>query len=194
MRFIGNIVTDSKMEDMVLYNIVKTIDDIDKTIPTLIIGWKKVNEYYPSVKILDWKINNLTYWTFGRREKGERYLSDLERFQDLCINVLYNTIEYEFFNVLIKENEEKKQFFKKLKDKTPKYVYIDNNIVYFYFDGVKVYGISLTDIEYEGGNIKKFLAILYNNESIKIIKTSDVDFQIRFLLNNRIYLIPYIFS
>ena len=118
---------------MVLYNVVKSIDDIDKTVPTLIIGWKKVNEYFPNVKILEWKINKLTYWTFGRREKGERYESDLEKFHQLCINYLYNSIQYEFFNVLIKEKQDKQLFFNMLKDKiAKKVVYVVNNMLYFY--------------------------------------------------------------
>jgi len=195
MRFIGNIVTDSKMEDMVLYNIVKSIDDIDKTIPTLIVGWKKVNEYFPNVKILEWKINKITYWTFGRREKGERYVSDLEKFQKLCINNLYNSIKYEFFNVLIKEKEDKQLFFNILKNKeNNKFIYIENNMLYFYNNTDVVYGISLTDIEYEGGDIKKFLSILYKNPTITIIKSTDIDYNVRMILNNRTYLVPYLFS
>ena len=41
---------------------------------------------------------------------------------------------------------------------------------------------------------KKLLSMLYGNKNTKIIKNTDISFDIRIMLNNRIYLIPYLFS
>ena len=112
LQYIGNIVTTSKIEIPEYFNIVKDYNSIIPDIPTLIIGWNKVNTIFSNVKILEWKIDKNTYWTFGRREKGEKYLDDLQKFQQICLKKLFTTIKYSFFNVLLESEEARKQLMK----------------------------------------------------------------------------------
>ena len=169
LQYIGNIVTTSKIEIPEYFNIVKDYNSIIPDIPTLIIGWNKVNTIFSNVKILEWKIDKNTYWTFGRREKGEKYLDDLQKFQQICLKKLFTTIKYSFFNVLLESEEARKQLFKQLKNINNKAIYIENNLLYCYLGDNVVYGISLTDIDYKGGSTKKLLSMLYGNKNTKII-------------------------
>ena len=192
MKFIGNIVTDTRIDLPKLYNIVRKKEDIIKDIPTLIIGYKKVNDLYDNFSMLDWEIEYNVYWTYGRRERGERYLDDIERFQQLCFNKMVKSIKYYLFNVLIEGVDKKKRFFEFLKNDTPKTVYINNDMAYIYSENKHVVGISLRDIEYCGGNKKKTLSILLKN---KVINSNEV-FMNNFLydLKNIPYIIPYLYG
>lgn len=193
MKFIGNIVTDSKVLKIPFYNVVETLEEIDKSVPTLIIGWYKVKEYYPNVKILEWKISDDMYWTFGRREKGERYETDIEKFKQICLKKLFKTVQYVFFNVLTEEEERKKKLFKYLKT-TNITAYIENDIFYFYNNRDIVYGMSLRDIEYESGTKKKFLAFVLGSKNINFVDKESVTYEVKMLLKGKISMIPYIFS
>lgn len=196
MKYIGNILTDLQFANQELYNVVKTKEDIIEDIPTLVIGWDKVNKNYDNISLLDWKIDNMTYWTFGRRERGERYEEDIERFNKLALKTLKKNVKYVFFNILIENDERKEDFFKFLKDNTEKTCYIDNNIAYFCKDNNKnVIGISLNDIEYEGKDKNRFLSNIYSNSNIHLVKSNnDIVLKIKYQLLNEPYLIPYLFS
>ena len=77
MRKIGNILTTEKYDDDPLFNVVNDINKIDASLPTLIIGWEKAKEIFPDASILDWKINDKWFWTFGKR-KRRKIISDIK--------------------------------------------------------------------------------------------------------------------
>lgn len=192
MKYIGNIITDSKIDDVVLYNVVKSKENIIKDIPTLIIGYKKVKTIYNNFSMLDWKVEDNVYWTYGRRERGERYYDDLEKFKKLCFKNMIKTVKYYLFNVLIEDVERKKKFLSFLKDKNVKTVYIDNDMAYIYNGNKHVIGFSLRDVEYSGGNKKKTLSILLKN---KVINSKDVfTNEFAYSFKNIPYIIPYLYS
>lgn len=192
MVYIGNIITDNKIDNIILYNIVKKPEDIIKGLPTLIIGYKKVKTIYSNFSMLDWKIDDNVYWTYGRRERGERYYDDLERFKDLCFNNMLKSVKYCNFNILTASVKHKKRLFNFLKDNTKKTVYIENDMVYIYNDNKCVIGFSLRDIEYCGGNKKKVLSLLLNN---KVISSKEVfNNEFSYSLKNIPYIIPYLYN
>ena len=193
MKFIGNIVTESKALTIPFFNIVDTLEKADRNIPTLIIGWEKAKYYFQNVKILEWNICNNIYWTFGRREKGERFEVDIEKFKNLCLKDLYKKINYVFFNVLTEDLETKRNLFGFLK--TNKITaYIENDFFYFFNNANTIYGISLRDIEYEGENKNKFLSLIYSNKNIEIVQKESITYDIRVQLQNKISYVSYLFS
>jgi hypothetical protein len=72
MKYIGNIVTKSKIEVSSFFNVTSDFNSIDTNTPTLIIGWSYVKELFPEQDILNEKINDNVLWTFSKREK--RYI------------------------------------------------------------------------------------------------------------------------
>lgn len=197
MKYLGNIITDSKIKDVEYYNVVKSKDKIIPDIPTLIVGYTKTKSIYDNkFSMLDWKIEDNVYWTYGRRERGERYIEDIEKFKLLCFNTLIKTVDYRLFNVLTESTEKKKEFFKYIKDKKDKTVYIDNDMVYLYEDNKHVTGFSLRDIDYNGGNRKKVLSILFSDNKNNVLNSKDVLFnnEFSYTLRTKPYIIPYLYS
>jgi hypothetical protein len=76
--YVGNIVTDTPINDGD-FRVCLSMDVIDETLPTLIVGWKTVRGIYGNdVSILHKKINERTYWTFNRRERKIDFEKDIE--------------------------------------------------------------------------------------------------------------------
>ena len=196
MRYLGNIVTDSRIINLEHYNVVKTMNRVISDIPTLIVGYHKtISIYGDNFSILDWKLSDNTYWTYGRRERGDRFLEDIEKFKTLCLNYMIKTVDYRLFNVLLESVDRKKEFLSYIKDKKDKIVYIDDDMVYLYEDNKHVMGFSLRDIEYSGGNKKKILSILLSDEKNKVLNSKDVfNNEFNITLKNKPYIIPYLYS
>lgn len=192
----ANIVTDNKFTELSNCNIVKSFDDIMPEFPTLIIGWKKALSIFPDMDILEWKIRDNVYWTYGKREKNYRYQEDVSRFMDTVISLMKKNIKYEFFNILTESPESKKKMIGMINSDSPKSSFLRNDILYLYFeDEKKVYGISLNDITYEGGNPSILLKMMYDNPSVKVINSSDnLPYELKKRLMGCRYLIPYIFG
>ena len=75
---VGNIVTNSKI-DIENFKVCRNIDNIDRDIPTLIIGWENVKKIYgEKVSILHKQIDTFTFWTFSPKERKSEYETDLD--------------------------------------------------------------------------------------------------------------------
>ena len=196
MKYLGNFVTDSRINNLEYYNIVKSLEKIIPDIPTLIVGYHKtISVYGENFSILDWKLDNNLYWTYGRRERGERYLEDIEKFKTICFNDMIKTVDYRLFNVLVEDVNKKKEFFNYIKDKKHKTIYIDNDMVYLYEDNKHVIGFSLRDIDYSGGNKKKILSVLLSDVNNNILSAKEVfNNEFSMALKNKPYIIPYLYS
>lgn len=194
MKYIANILTETKFEDNGFYNVVKSKDDIVEGIPTLIIGWGFAHTLYPEAKILEWEIKDNIYWTFGKRERRSQMEKDILKFKKVAMNKLIKSVKYKFFNVLTEEKGDKVTFFNSIKEPSEKHIYIANDLMYIYYDGTKeVIGVSLRDIEYGGGDKKKFFSVIYQNPYIKVIKDKeDISFEMKYSLKNNLYVIPYL--
>lgn len=192
----ANIVTDNKFTELDNCNVVKSFGDIIPELPTLIIGWKKALSIFPDMDILEWKIRDNVYWTYGKREKNYRYQDDVPRFMDTVISLMRKNIKYEFFNILTESPESKKKMIDKIKSDFNKSSFLRNDMLYLYFeDEKKVYGISLRDISYEGGNPSILLKLIYSTPSVKVIGTmEELPYEIKKRLFGCGYLIPYIFN
>lgn len=196
MKCLANILINGIYNDPDLYNVVNSEDDLIDEVPTLIVGWDRVKSMYESVNILDWQIDENTYWTFGKRERRDRLEEDAVRFRNMSMKHLIKSVKYEYFNILTASKDEKKEFLSNLKSVGKKFVYIENNMLYIYDKQEDVvYGLSLMDIEYEGGNPNKILAILHKNENVEFVKDSnDIPYSVKILLKNNRYIIPYLYS
>ena len=194
MKFLGNVITDGKFDNTVLYNVIKTNKGIIKDIPTLIIGYNKTKTLCNKFSMLDWKIEDNVYWTYGRRERGEKYFEDIERFKNLCFKNMLDTVDYKLFNVLIETKESKKDFFNFLKNESPKTIFINDDMVYVYYDNKHVTGFSLRDIDYIGGNRKKVLSKVLSSTNNVINNKEIFDKEFIQRLKNKPYIVPYLYS
>ena len=86
MKCIANILTDGLIENDGLYNVVSDKENLIPGLPTLIIGFTKMRSLYPGASIIEWKITDDIYWTWGSRERRQVQEKDLIRFRKLAIN------------------------------------------------------------------------------------------------------------
>lgn len=190
MKYIGNIVIESgKIETKPLYNVVSSWDDIIEGIPTLIVGWNKTKEIFPETNILSWKIDEKTYWTFGKREKRDEFEKILARYEQLTIREFISSVKYSFFNLLTASATEKEQLNKFIFNDIPKNVLFNEDMVYINECGTKkVIGLSLKDIAYEGKNKKYFFSLFYKTPSINVIDNKkDIPFALKILFKKNMY-------
>lgn len=195
MKIIANILTRNLFKDSELYNIVSDKEKIIKCIPTLVVGWDLTKEQYPNASILDWKIDENTYWTFGNRERREIYEERVPTFRALAMNRLVKSIKYKYFNILTASDDEKVGFFKYIDENAGLETYLNADMAYIFNPTINnVTGISLRDIDYVGGNRKQFLAILYSNTKILNNANDDLSWNVKNGLRNYTYVIPCLCS
>ena len=192
--YLANILTSENFEDKKFYNVVSDEGDLIEGIPTLIIGREKAKELYPNAPILDWKINDEVYWTYGKRVRRERNEDDIKKFKKLMLERLIKGADYWFFNVLTATKEEKTKFNITLMDSTRKVVLISGDMAYIYYvDTHETIGVSLYDIDYSGVGRDKILKLFERNKSIKIINERDfISYETRDIVINKKYIIPYL--
>lgn len=196
MNYLANIYTKSKLDIEPFFNVVDDESKFIDGIPTLIIGWDSVKSLYGDVNILDKKVKDNIYWTFGKRERRNVMEVDVQKFKKKAMSIVSNNVKYKFFNILTAKNDKKKSFYLLLKDTRRKTIFSFNNMLYIYIDGTDtVVSISLRDVEYIGGDVKKIFSTLYNNKFVKVANDNDLkDTNAKLFFKDNIYLIPYIFS
>lgn len=194
MRYIANILTNEHFENYPYFNIVDNKDNIIKGLPTLIIGWELTKSLFPNASILDWKINEEWFWTFGRKIRRNRYESDIIRFKKMIFEIVLKSINYEFMDILTMTIDEKKSFCNFIKSNGVKISVIRNDMVFILCEETKnVYGVSLRDIDYKGDDRKQFLKILYKYTNV-ITEKIDIPYESRNLILSNQYIIPYIYG
>jgi len=196
MKYIANVLTTEKFDENTYYNVVSDEHDLIEGIPTLIIGWEKTKELYPDASILDWKVKDDVYWTYGRRVKRERNETDIKNFKKLMLSSIIEKADYWFFNVLTADKEEKIKFNIALSDSRRKYVLVSGDMAYVFFpETSETIGISLYDIDYSGVGRDKILNTFKRNTSTTMVNERDfISYETRDLINNKKFIIPYLSS
>lgn len=193
MKHIANIVTTYKLDVSEFFNVVKDYNDIDKTVPTLIVGWKEVKKLFPSQDILISYIDDNTTWTFSKQEKRFQYEKDIKLFIDNIIKNLNNNVNYKFFNYIL-YNKKKQETFIEYVKKGNCSLYHNSRFLYIYNHIDKVtLGISLNDLKFININVGKFIKELVNNnnniicDSLKCFDTQSLS-----LIKDNIKVLPYL--
>lgn len=153
MRYIANIVTSSKKTKYnIFYKICKNISEIDKALPTLVVGVGNAKQSFgDDLNYINRKIDEKTFWTYKITEKRSSYENDLEKFNLLVSKEFKNSINYKYINLLTSSLSIKKRLLSFLSENDVWY-YVTNNMIYISY-GENVLGISLDECEYLG--IKK---------------------------------------
>lgn len=173
-KYIGNIIVKNlnyKVDDC--YKKCLSMSEIDKNIPTLIIGLQNAKELIDGFDILKKRYNgDMLWWTFTKSERRIDYEKDLEDFYVFCIRTITNKINYRYINILDLSLSDIKKYKDILSSGSKKIYYIDNNKFLFIYDiyGTKdIYGISLDTCAFFGISKKKILSYIltYNMKEIK---------------------------
>lgn len=196
MKYIANILTDKTFIDNELYNVVNSKDKLIGGIPTLIIGWEYTKKLYKDASILDWSIDRDTYWTYGKREKRNRYDENIVNFRKLAMSRFIKSVKYKFFSLITISDEEKEYIIKLISKVDGTNIYLNNDMVYVLdIENKLVIGFSLKDIDYIGKDRKKILSKIYRNKNNVLIDIKDdLSYDAKMALNGYSYVIPYLYS
>ena len=194
MKFIANILTDKPFTNAELYNVVSDKNNLIDGIPTLVIGWEYTKKMFNNASILEWEIDRNTYWTYGKREKRNRYEENLDKFRKLALTRFIKSVKYQYFNILTISNKEKEYILELLNDKST-YIYMNNDMVYV-VDTTEngVIGFSLRDIDYLEKDRKKILSKIYTNKERVIDIKDKLSWETKNVLHNWNYVVPFLWA
>ena len=197
MKYIANILTDEPFNEGELYNVVRGKEELVPDIPTLIIGWERTKTEYPDASIIEWKVADNGYWTYGKYERRDKYEVNVKKFQDLSFKKFVESLEYAFYDVLLTPPERFESFLASLGSDNQKTIYVTGDMMYLYYNGTnKVVGLSLRDCDYLNEFTKKrIFSSVYNSNTVNLLKNNDeISKEIRFKAKGRAYILPYLYS
>lgn len=205
MTYIGNILTNSNIKIGNEFKVVKTLDEVDSRLPTLIIGWQFAKQIIPSFNILNKKyiINDISiYWTFKKSERKAEYDNDIEAFKYTCYQNLLNSVNYKYIDIsYFKYNNIKRFLLFIHNNKNIKYFYLTSNQQFLFIynpannKNNTVCGISLSLCNYLGVNVEKLINNIKSNKLNKFIYTPTfINDSFKQFLYSNLYLIPFLES
>lgn len=192
--YLANIVTETKIENNGLFNITNNLENIDREIPTLIIGWDLSKRLFTGKKlsIIEKKIDNKISWTFTKREKRIDFEKDLSIFVKNTLISLDNVVKYQYVNILTVKYNFIKKLIEKMTSVEVSYIYIcKNSFIYVYFDN-KIIGIDFNFIDFLNIDRKKVYRILYSNGNNLFFSDDFLKREIRENLDGNNKIIPYL--
>ena len=196
MQTLGAIVTKRKLKDNVGFvEVVNSIDSVSNpSNPILIIGINEAKKVSTNFSILNKKIDNGVFWTFGKTEKRDEHEKDIKLFYDYVLNNVIEKIPYYYINLFKISINKIKTLINILNNNIIKYIYINNNIIYIYYNNY-IMGISLDVTDYLGIKREKILSKIHKNKS-NIIQYNDsfIDGNLRHLIKNKKYIVAYLMS
>lgn len=194
--YLGNIVSEEKYNNNILFNNISNIDEIDKSVPTLIIGWDFTKHILSGKKlnILNKKINNNVSWTFTKREKRIEYEKDLNFFIKNALKKAKKELKYKYINILTTNLSEIKNIIKKLTSNEVFYIYINKtSFVYLYVNNT-VLGFDMNMIDFICVDRKKIYKILFSNGNKVIFSDEFLSKEIKENIENNYKIIPYLYA
>lgn len=196
MKYIGRIITKSKnIEPLDFVEVTDDKEKIDKSIPTLIIGKQTAESIYGKDKIhlLDKKIEDNVYWTFGKLEKRTEFENDLETFNNIILKNLLETVNYVYFNIFTMSMSCIKRFIKYLSNDIDKVIYRFGDHLYVLCNN-SVVGISMIDLEYIGIDKNSVIQKIEKNTHNKIINNDYfISKNLKNKLNGNKIIVPYLY-
>tara|TARA_R110000824_G_scaffold122403_4_gene279558 strand:+ start:556 stop:1158 length:603 start_codon:yes stop_codon:yes gene_type:complete len=191
---VGNIVIPSDIKEE-NFNICENIDDINNSLPTLIVGWNKTKELFKDkVSILHKQIEEDLYWTFSETERKVDYEIDILKFKDICYKNFGEDIIYLYVDIIHGKLSIIKKIINKIQSLKDPIFYITNkNMLYIFGDDI-IFGIDLNITEYIGIKTQKIVNRLLNLPNSILIENEIFNKCKEFIkkLDNRYKLVPYI--
>jgi hypothetical protein len=184
-KYIGNIVTGySKDKFPKFFNVVKSFDEVDNSVPTLIVGLESAREKIEGFSIIKKSYSSgMLCWTYKKTERKYDFDRDTDAFYRKCLEKVLSDVEYRYLNIPSYRYSELKRIYSWVKGKTKKLCFLtrDSNFLFIYDTGRKmVFGLSLTLFEYMGVNRKKIVSLVgRNRNNIFIHNTGFMDGEIR---------------
>jgi hypothetical protein len=195
MKKIANIVSDNTINVSEIFNVVKTMDEIQHGLPTLIVGLDLADKLYPNFDITNICLAPNVYWTFKKTQKRDKHTEDLNFFINKVYTDMLKGVTYYFVDLIQNQTKTLKRVIKKIREFKHITTYIHKDMVYLYSDNL-IFGIDLKLARYIGmdvdnliSKIKLISTVFLTNDEILIEykkNLEEMEFQARY--------IPYLVS
>ena len=188
---LANIVTTStKIKFDLPINRCKTLEDTDKSLPTLIIGYEMAKKSVGNFNILEKHTNGTNiYWTFKRNERGVDYEDDLKAFYKTVVLDFCEDVKYQLLNFFTLNIKTVKKLINFAKSDDKKLIYVENNrFLYVYCEKYNtVLGFSLSTAKFFGINPSKIVKLFKNNANNRFISDfSIIPYEIKYIIGEKI--------
>ena len=191
---LANIVSDTKINVSQDFKVVDSLNDILEGLPTLIVGYERVNKLYPDFDITTNKINDKTYWTFKKNEKRDKYEEDLRWFIKKVYSDLINNLSYVFVDPLQYRKKTLIKIIKKILSSKNIISYLHDEMVYVYTDNI-IFGVDLKLFKFLGFNIDKIKNKIKSISTVFLVKDEIlIEYKnIISFFDNKIRYLPYLY-
>lgn len=194
--YIGRIITKGKnLETLDFVEVTTKFEKGDNSIPTLIIGKENAEKIYgkENIHVLDKKIEDNVYWTFGKLERRNDFERDLQSFNKLLLDNLLRGVKYEYFNVFTCGYNDTKLLLHKIDTLKNNIFYVTDRHLYMLLNKTVV-GVSFDELEYVGISRDKVIERIKSNKNNKIINNDYfISKNMRKYFNNNRIIIPYVY-
>ena len=194
--FLGNIISEQPVKQNGLFFITDNLENVNREIPTLIIGWDFSKRVFSGTKlsILNKMIDKNTFWTFTKKEKRIDYEKDLKFFMKNSLISAEKRIIYQYVNVLTDKCEIIKNLIKKLTYGEVCYIYIHrNSFIYIHYRDT-IIGVDLNSIDFLKVDRKKVYKILYRNGNKVFFSDDFLSKEVKENIGDNNIIIPYLYA
>lgn len=147
------------------------VEDELLTVPTLIIGWDKVQNLFPEQNKLISKIDENLYWTYSSSENLTKSKSDIKSFLEFSIKKFFNKKLITFDYII--DGELKSFIANNINPKVRSYIYFHKNACYIHNIN-ETYAISLSSLEFSGKDVKRIMTSLINKIECTIFSYQNI--------------------
>jgi hypothetical protein len=147
------------------------VEDEFLTVPTLIIGWDKVQNLFPEQNKSISKIDENLYWTYSSSENLTKSKSDIKSFLEFSIKKFFNKKLITFDYII--DGELKSFIANNINPKVRSYIYFHKNACYIHNIN-ETYAISLSSLEFSGKDVKRIMTSLINKIECTIFSYQNI--------------------
>jgi|TARA_R110000823_G_C15923417_1_gene498860 hypothetical protein len=153
---IANIVYTRKFECPDNINIVKTFEEADKRLPTLVIGWKAAKEVIGEEFDITEKVyNDRLHWTFAMTENRNEFEHDIPEFIKYAHQYLVKDISYQLVDPIQEKDEFISRTVKSISNIKKLTGYIHKNGMIYIYGNETIFGFDLKFYKFKYGSAKK---------------------------------------
>lgn len=194
---IANILADSNFEALDEFNLVDSLDLIDNSLPTLIIGWDKTEKYFPDHDITDKIISQEPdiQWVFKKTERRDLFTKGYFEFIDYAYNSLVKDIKYVFVDPIVLPDASILKIKNKIKSFQNLITYIHDDMIYMHDENI-IFGVDLKLLRYMDADVELIVNKIKSISSIYITSDDVLKEYTQYIgkLDNNFKYIPVLFK
>lgn len=153
MQKLGIIITSNKIKNIPPFIILTDKDNESYgDLPRLYVGMENARKSIPTFSILEKRIDEKTFWTFGKRERRSDHEKDIENFYRYVLERKTKEIKYIFINTNKFTWKCIRKTLNLILSQELKTIYCEKDMMYVYYRN-SILGFSLRFLRYSGCNL-----------------------------------------